>query len=138
MEAALTALRTAGVILVVVAVLFGVYIHQVAGITASAAALAAAHAAAESLDETGWDCADSGADWRTAHEAAALAAVERTAASSAATAADYSLAAEADCTVVASVTVAAAGVRTWLQATAAACASTRAATERGWSLDPVC
>lgn len=138
METAITALRTAGLLLVVVAVLFGAYIREVADITASAAAVAAAQAAAESLDETGWDCADTGAPWDAASEAAARAAANRTAAATTATAADYSLAAAPDCTVVASVTVAAAGARTWLQATAAACAPTRAGAERGWSLQPAC
>ena len=138
METSIAALRTAGVVFVVVAVLFGIYVREVADITASAAAVAAAQAAAESLDETGWDCADTGTPWDTAHQAAARAAAERTAAGTTATATDYSLAAAPDCTVVASVTVAAAGAHTWLQATAAACAPTRAATERGWSLKPAC
>ena len=122
----------------VVAVLFGIYVREIADITASAAAVAAAQAAAESLDETGWDCADAGTQWDAANQAAARAAAERTAAGTTATATDYSLAAAPDCTVVASVTVAAAGAHTWLQATAAACAPTRAATERGWSLKPAC
>ena len=46
MDTAIGALRSVGVIFVVVAVAFGTYIHQVARITASGAAMAAATAAA--------------------------------------------------------------------------------------------
>ena len=138
MDTAIGALRTAGVIFVVVAVAFGTYIHQVARITASGAAMAAATAAVQSLDSAGWDCADSGAQWEAAVEAAARAAAARTAASSAATATDYQLATDPGCTVVASVRVGAAGARTWLEATAVACRPTRAAGATGWAHAPTC
>lgn len=138
MDTAIGALRTAGVVFVVVAVAFGTYIHQVARITASGAAMAAATAAAQSLDSAGWDCTDAGAPWEAAVEAAARAAAARTAASSAATATDYTLATDPGCTVVASVRVGAAGARTWLEATAVACRPTRAAGATGWALAPTC
>ena len=138
MDTAIGALRSAGVVFVVVAVAFGTYIHQVARITASGAAMAAATAAAQSLDSAGWDCTDVGAPWEAAVEAAARAAAARTAASSAATATDYSLATDPGCTVVASVRVGAAGARTWLEATAVACRPTRAAGATGWALAPTC
>ena len=138
MDTAIGALRTVGVIFVVVAVAFGTYIHQVARMAASGAAMAAATAAAQSLDSADWDCTDSGAPWEAAVEAAARAAVARAAASSAATATDYMLAADSGCTVVASVRVGAAGARTWLEATAVACRPTRAAGATGWALAPSC
>ncbi len=138
MDTAIGVLRTVGVMFVVVALLFGVYIHQVARITASGAALTAATAAAQSLDSTDWDCTDSGPQWETAVTAAARAAAARTARSSAATATDYTLATDAGCTVVASVRVGAAGARRWLEATAVACAPTRAASASGWTLTPTC
>ena len=138
MDTAIGTLRTVGVIFVVVALLFGVYIHQIARITASGAALAAATAAAQALDSTDWDCTNSGRQWEAAVTAAARAAAARTARSSAATATDYTLATDAGCTVVASVRVGAAGARTWLEATAVACAPTRAASASGWMLTPTC
>ena len=138
MDTAIGALRTATVIFVVVAVAFGTYIHQVARITASSAALAAATAAVQSLDSAGWDCTDAGAQWEAAVEAAARAAAARTAATSAATATDYALRTDPGCTVVASVRVGAAGARAWLEATAVACRPTRAAGATGWALTPTC
>ena len=138
MDTAIGTLRTAGVIFVVVAVAFGIYIHQVARITASAAAMAAATAGAQSLDSAGWDCTESGAQWEAAVESAARAAAARTAASSAATATGYTLATDSRCTVVASVRVGAAGARTWLEATAVACRPTRATGATGWALAPAC
>jgi len=138
MDTAIGVLRTVGVVFVVVALLFGVYIHQVARITASGAALAAATAAAQALDSSGWDCTDAGPQWEAAVTAAARAAAARTARSSAATATDYTLATDAGCTVVASVRVGAAGARRWLEATAVACAPTRAAAAAGWTLTPTC
>ena len=138
MEAAIGALRSASVIFVVVAVLFGTYVHRLAKITASAAALAAAATAAESLGDTGWDCTGAGPHWDAAEEAAARAVATRTAATSSASAIDYTLAADPSCTVVASVTVAAAGARRWLEATAVACRPTRAAAAAGWTLAPPC
>ena len=138
MDTAIGVLRTVGVIFVVVALLFGTYVHQVARITASGAALAAATAAAQALAAADWDCADSGPQWEAAVSAAARAAAARTAHSSAATATDYTLATAAGCTVVASVRVGAAGARGWLEATAVACAPTRAAGASGWTLTPTC
>ena len=138
MDAAIGALRTASVIFVVVAVAFGIYIHQVARVTASGAAMAAATAAAQSLDSAGWDCTESGAQWEAAADAAARAAAARTAASSAATATDYTLTVDAGCTVVASVRVGAAGARTWLEAAAVACRPTQAAGATGWTPTPAC
>ena len=138
MDTAIGALRTVGVIFVVVAIAFGTYVHQVARITASGAAMAAATAAAQSLNSAGWDCTDSGTRWEAAVDAAARAAAARTAASSAATATDYTLAADSGCTVVASVRVGAAGARAWLEATAVACRPTRAAGTTGWALAPAC
>ncbi len=138
MDTAIGALRTVGVIFVVVAVAFGTHVHQVARITASGAAMAAATAAAQSLDSAGWDCTGSGAPWDAAVDAAARAAVARAEASSAATATDYTLAVDSGCTVVASVRVGAAGARKWLEATAVACRPTRAAEAAGWALAPTC
>ena len=138
MDTAIGTLRTVGVVFVVVALLFGVYVHQVARITASGAALAAATAAAQALDAADWDCTDSGPPWEAAVSAAARAAAARTERSSAATATDYTLATDAGCTVVASVRVGAAGARRWLEATAVACAPTRAAGASGWTLTPTC
>lgn len=138
MDTAIGALRTGGVVLVVVALAFGAYIHQVARITASGAALAAVTAAAQTLDSTDWDCLDSGPRWEAAVTASARAAAAHTASSSAATATDYTLATDAGCTVVASVRVGAAGARAWLEATAIACRHTRAAGGSGWDLTPTC
>ena len=138
METAIGALRTVGVVFVVVALMFGTYVHHIARITASSAALAAATAAAQTLDSADWDCTDSGLHWEAAVESAARAAAARTASSSAATATDYTLATDAGCTVVASVRVGAAGARRWLEATAVACAPTRAARATGWALTPTC
>ena len=136
MDTALAALRTTAMIFVVVAVSFGVYLHQVARITASTAAVAAATAAAQVLDGTGWDCTDTHASWTDAEEAAARAAAVRTRARSATTATDYTLTAEPSCTVVATVTVG--GAPRWLEATAVACRPARAAFAAGWALAPPC
>ena len=138
MDTAFGALRTAAMIFVVVAVSFGIYLHQVARITASTAAVAAATAAAQALDRTGWDCTDSHTRWAEAEEAAARAAAARTGARSAATATGYTLTAEPSCTVVATVTVGAAGVHSWLEATAVACRPSRAAFATGWAIAPPC
>ena len=138
METALAGLRTTAMIFVVVAVSFGIYLHQVARITASTAAVSAATAAAHVLDGTGWDCTDTHVGWDDAEEAAARAAAARTSARSAATATDYTLTAEPSCTVVATVTVAAAGARRWLAATAVACRPSRDAYATGWALAPPC
>ena len=138
MDTAFAALRTTAMIFVVVAISFGVYLHQVARITASTAAVAAASAAAQALDGTRWDCTDSHTAWAEAEEAAARAAAARTGARSAANATGYTLTAEPSCTVVATVTVGAAGVRRWLEATAVACRPSRAAFATGWSLAPPC
>ncbi len=138
MDTAFAALRTTATIFVVVAISFGVYLHQVARITASTAAVAAATAAAQSLEGTGWDCTDTHTGWAEAEKAAARAAAARTGARSAATATGYTLTAEPSCTVVATVTVGAAGVRSWLEATAVACRPSRAAYATGWALTPPC
>ena len=138
MDTAFGALRTTAMIFVVVAVSFGIYVHQLARITASTAAVAAATAAAQTLDGTGWDCTDSHTGWAEAEEAAARAAAARTGSRSAATATGYTLTAEPSCTVVATVTVGAAGVRSWLEATAVACRPARAAFATGWAIAPPC
>ena len=138
MDTAFGALRTTAMIFVVVAISFGIYLHQVARITASTAAVAAATAATRVLDGTGWDCTDTHAGWADAEEAAARAATARTGARSAATATGYTIAAEPSCTVVATVTVGAAGARRWLEATAVACRPSRAAFATGWVLVPPC
>ena len=138
MDTAFAGLRTTAMIFVVVAVSFGVYLHQVARITASTAAVAAATAATRVLDEAGWDCTDTHAGWAEAEEAAARAAATRTGSRSAATATGYTLTAEPSCTVVATVTVGAAGVHSWLEATAVACQPSRAAFATGWALPPPC
>ena len=138
MDTAFAVLRTTAMIFVVVAISFGIYLHQLARITASTAAVAAATAAAQALDGTGWDCTDSHTGWAGAEEAAARAAVTRTEARSAATATGYTLTAEPSCTVVATVTVGAAGVRRWLEATAVACRPSRDAYAAGWALAPPC
>lgn len=138
MDSAFAALRTTAMIFVVVAVSFGVYLHQVSRITASTAAVAAATAATRVLDEAGWDCTDTHTGWAHAEEAAAQAAATRTGDRSATTATGYTLTSEPSCTVVATVTVGAAGVRRWLEATAVACRPSRAAFATGWALPPPC
>lgn len=138
MDTAFAVLRTTAMIFVVVAISFGIYLHQLARITASTAAVAAATAAAQALDGAGWDCTTSHAGWAEAEKAAARAAAARTGARSAATATGYTLTAEPSCTVVATVTVGAAGVRSWLEATAAACRPSRAAFATGWTIAPPC
>ena len=138
MDTAFGALRTTAMVFVVVAVSFGIYIHQTARIIASTAAVAAATAATQVLDDTGWDCTDTHIGWADAEEAAARAAAARTGARSATTATGYTLAAEPSCTVVATVTVGAAGSRSWLEATAVACRPARAAHATGWVVEPPC
>ena len=138
MDTSFAVLRITAMIFVVVAISFGIYLHQVARITASTAAVAAATAAARTLDGTGWDCTDTHTGWAEAEEAAARAAAARTGARSAATATGYTLTAEPSCTVVATVTVGAAGVHRWLEASAVACRPTRAAYVTGWALAPPC
>lgn len=138
MDTAFAVLRTTAVIFVAVAVSFGIYLHQLARITASTAAVAAATAAAQALDGTGWDCTDSHTGWARAEEAAARAAATRTGARSAATATGYTLTAGPSCTVVATVTVGAAGARRWLEATAVACRPSQAASTTGWAVAPPC
>ena len=138
MDAAFGALRTTAMIFVVVAISFGVYLHQLARITASTAAVAAATAAAQALDKAGWDCTETHIGWANAEEAAARAAAARTGARSAATTTGYTLTAEPSCTVVATVTVGAAGARRWLEATAVACRPSRAADVAGWVVAPPC
>ncbi|MYI35909.1 MAG: hypothetical protein F4118_05710 [Acidimicrobiaceae bacterium] len=138
METAFAALRTTAMIFVVVAISFGIYLHQLARITASTAAVAAATAAAQSLDKASWDCTETHTGWAEAQKAAAQAAATRTRARSAATATGYTLTTEPSCTVVATVTVGAAGVHRWLEATAAACRPSRVAYTPGWAVAPPC
>ena len=138
MDTAFAALRTIAMLFVVVAISFGIYLHQLARITASTAAVAAATAAAQALDKAGWDCTETHTGWADAEEAAARAAAARTGARSAATATGYTLTAEPSCTVVATVTVGAAGARRWLEATAVACRPSRAADVAGWVVAPPC
>jgi len=138
MDTAVAALRTTAMIFVVVAICFGIYLHQLARITASTAAVAAATAAAQALDKAGWDCTETHTGWAAAEEAAAQAAAARTGARSSATATGYTLTAEPSCTVVAAVTVGAAGARRWLEATAVACRPSRAADVAGWVVAPPC
>ncbi len=138
MDTAFGALRTTAMIFVVVAVSVGIYLHQLARITASTAAVAAAAAAAQVLDDTEWDCTDTHTGWAGAEEAAARAAAARTGARSATTATGYTLTAEPSCTVVATVTVGAAGARRWLEATAVACRPSRAADATGWVVAAPC
>ncbi len=138
MDTAFAVMRTSAMIFVVVGISFGVYLHQVAKITASTAAVAAATAAAQSLDKTDWDCTATHDGWTAAEDAAAQAAASRTGGRSAATATAYTLRAEPSCTVVATVTVGAAGSRRWLEATAVACRPARAAASVGWKLTPPC
>ena len=138
MNTAFAALRTTTMIFVVLAISFGIYLHQLARITASTAAVAAATAAAQALDKSGWDCTETHTGWADAEEAAARVAASRTGARSAATATGYTLSAEPSCTVVATVTVGAAGVRRWLEATAVACRPSRAADLAGWVVAPPC
>ena len=138
MDTAFAALHTTVMIFVVVVVSFGIYLHQLARITASTAAVAAATAAAQALDKAGWDCTETHTGWASAKEAAARAASARTGARSAATATGYTLTAEPSCTVVATVTVGAAGARRWLEATAVACRPSRAAFATGWTIAPPC
>ena len=138
METAFAGLRTTAMIFVVVAICFGVYLHQLARITASTAAVAAATAAAQVLDDSGWDCTETHTGWAAAEQAAARAAAARTGARSAATATGYALSAEPSCTVAAAVTVGAAGARRWLEATAVACRPARAAYATGWVVEAPC
>ena len=138
MDTAFAALRTTAMIFVVVAICIGIYLHQLARITASTAAVAAATAAAQTLDKAGWDCTEAHTGWADAEAAAARAAAARTGARSTATATGYTLTAEPSCTVVATVTVGAAGVRRWLEATAVACRPSRAADVAGWVVAPPC
>ncbi len=138
MDTAFAALRATAMIFVVVAISFGTYLHQLARITASTAAVAAATAAAQTLDRAAWDCTETHTGWAGAVEAAARAAAARTGARSAATATGYTLTAEPSCTVVATVTVGAAGAHRWLEATAVACRPSRAADVTGWAVAPPC
>lgn len=138
MDTAVANLRITFVVIVVVAVLFGIYLHQLAQITAGTAAAAAVAAAARTLDDADWDCTDSGPHWQTATEAAAAAATARTSGSSAATATDFSLTADPSCSVIATVTVSAAGARYWLHAQAGACRPTRASFTAGLALPAPC
>ena len=138
MDTAVANLRITFVVIVVMAVLFGVYLHQLARITAGTAAAAAVAAAAHNLDNTDWDCTDSSPHWQTATEAAAAAAAARTSGSSAAIATDFSLTADPSCSVIATVTVSAAGARYWLHARAAACRPTRASFTAGLALPEPC
>ena len=138
MDTAFAALRTTAMIFVVVAISVGIYLHQLARITASTTAVAAATAAAQTLDKAGWDCTATHTGWAAAEEAAARAAVTRTKARSSATTTGYTLTAEPSCTVVATVTVGTAGARSWLEATAVACRPSRAAYATGWAVAPPC
>jgi len=94
MDTAFAALRATAMIFVVVAISFGTYLHQLARITASTAAVAAATAAAQTLDRAAWDCTETHTGWAGAVEAAARAAAARTGARSAATATGIAAAAE--------------------------------------------
>ena len=138
MDSAVAALRVTFVVIVVVVVVFGVYLHQLGEITAATAAAAAAGEAVNTLDRTDWDCTQAGPHWQAATEAAAAAAATRTANTSAAIATDFSLSADPACSVIATVTVSAAGARSWLHAKAAACRPTRASFTTGLALPEPC
>lgn len=138
MDSAVAALRVTFVVIVVVVVVFGVYLHQLGEITAATAAATAAGAAVSTLDKTDWDCTDSNPHWQAATEAAAVAAATRTANSSAAVATDFSLSVDPACSVIATVTVSAAGARSLLHAKAAACRPARASFTTGLALPEPC
>lgn len=138
MDTAVAALKINLMVFVVVTMSLGIFVHQIAKITASTAAVAAASAAAQVLDDRGWDCTDTHPGWPDADVAAAEAAAARTGGRGATVATGFTLAAEPSCTVVATVTVAAAGSRRWLEATAVACRPAQAARTAGWALSPTC
>ncbi len=138
MDTAIAALRIVFVVIVVVVVIFGVYLHQLAEITAATAAAVAVGEAVHTLDETDWDCTASGPDWQAAAAAGAVAAAARTSGTSAAIATDFSLSADPSCSVIATVTVTAAGARSLLHAKAAACRPSRASFTSGLALPEPC
>lgn len=138
MDSAVAALRVVFVVIVVVAVVFGVYLHRLAAITAATAAAAAAADAVHTLDQTEWDCTETSPQWQSATEAAALAAAARTSGTSATLATGFSLSADPSCSVIATVTVSAAGARYLLHAKAAACRPARASFTTGLALPKPC
>lgn len=138
MDTAIGMLRTSVVIFAVVAVLFGIYVRQLGEITAAAAASAGVGAAAAVLDAGDWDCTATGSLWQSADDAAVAAVAAHVSAGPSAVATDYTLTANPSCTLVATVTVAAAGARSWLEATSAVCRPTRSAHRSGWTLDAPC
>ncbi len=138
MDSAIAAVRIVWVVIVVVVVTFGIYLHQLAHITAATAAAAAVGEAVHTLDRTDWDCTPSGPDWQAAAQAAAIAAAARTSGTSAAVATDFSLSADPSCSMIATVTVTAAGARRLLHAKAAACRPSRASFTTGLALPEPC
>ncbi len=138
MDTVYAALHTTAMIFLAVSISFGVYLHQVAKATASAAAVAAANAAVQVLEHSDWNCSDQHAAWPDAVQAGTVAAAARTDDRSAATATQYQMFAEPSCTVLASVTVGVAGVRSWLEASAVACRPARPVGPTGWTLAPPC
>ncbi len=138
MDTAYAAMHTTAMIFLTVSISFGVYLHQVAKVTASSAAVAAATAAVQVLEQSDWNCSDTHAAWPQAETAGAVAAATRTSARSAATATGYQLFAEPSCTVLARVTVGVAGVHSWLEASSVACRPVRAGDATGWALTPPC
>ena len=139
MDGAVGVLRVVAVLFAVVGVCFGLYVRGVARIAAGAAATAAASAAADSLSgQAAWDCSTSGDAWDEARDAAAAAVTARTAELAAVTPVRLDLSASQGCIVLASVTVAAAGARAWLHASAVACRPAGAASTLGWAITPPC
>ncbi len=138
MDTAYAVLQTTAMIFLAVSISFGVYLHQVAKVTASTAAVAAANAAVQVLESSDWDCSDTHAAWHQAVEAGAGAAAVRAEARSSGVATSYQILAEPSCTVLATVTVGVAGVRSWLEASAVACRPARPAAATGWVLTPPC
>jgi len=137
-DTAIGMLRTTVVIFAVVAVLFGIYIRQLAEITSAAAASVGVGAAAAVLDAGDWDCTTTDPLWPSADRAAFDAVAARVAAGPSTVATDYTLTAAPSCTLVATVTVAAAGARSWLEATSVVCRPTRSAHNSGWALPAPC
>lgn len=128
MEAALAVLKTAGMTVMIIGLMFTLFVKHTARIAASSAADRAVAAASDRLGSD-WDCRETGSAWEEAQQLAARAAAAATANLGAVTPVGVRIAASPSCVVTVTVTAAALGVRSWLGAQAVRCSPAPAAAE---------
>lgn len=126
MEAALTVLKTAGVTMAIIGLVFTLFVKHTARIAAVSAADRAAAAAASRLGSD-WDCRQTGPAWEEAQRLASRAAANTVTGLGSVTPTGVRATASPSCVVTVRVAAAALGARSWLGAEAVRCFAAPAA-----------